>query len=1514
MRARGAFGAAALLVSALFATPLLAKKDGPDFKVHQFPEYPENLNYFENSDVIIFQHLGSNDVYRSPDAGATWERVEAVPEGKAYLLYMHEYDSERAYILTQGIQHYRTHDRGKTWEMFQTDAEVSMFRADVLQFHAEIPDRIIFNGMDCQGIFCEEVAMYTTDGFRTAAKFLRGNTAGCWWAKSSRQFSTTDESKDKNRVLCIVRDSWSPFKEDQRLVLSDNFFDAKDPSGKIQEQEPNLDTDRPVQGIVNIAIVKKFLLVATTSLNTDEMALFVTDDTLKWHRAMFPTDHRLDQNAYTVLESTDYSIQIDVMNTRPSNPMGVMLTSNSNGTYFTRNIEHTNRNKRGHVDFEKVAGIQGIFLLNEVENWEDVEKHSDAKKKIVTKITFDDGRTFEDVSADGKSLHLHSVTELRNVGRVFSSPAPGLVMGNGNTGDSLKEFDHANLYISDDAGKTWIKGPEGPHKYEFGDQGSILVAVRDTKKPEVSEIKYSLDHGQNWLTAALPNDIKIKPIILTTTQDSTSLKFILVGEAREGEVRDPFFVITIDFDGLHEDTCKKSDLEDWFARVDGDGKPTCLMGHTQKFQRRKKNAECFMKAEHKDLVKETEDCECTDLDFECDYNFVKADGKCVTKVPIVPPEEACKDGKPDDTFLGPSGYRLIPGNTCKRKSGPQKDDKVERKCSEATTPGAPASGEIDLKQHVFNGDWSELEKHYLERGDSSNADDETILVRLKRSSRAGPISITQDHGKTWDEIKDLPADDIVWIIPHHYFKDMVFFITKKEKVHYTSDRGQTFRSFKAPTPPYLDGGKSPLAFHPDNKNMLIWIGEKCEHNQCHLEASISQDRGDHWKTMIFDAVKCEFTGSHAYKQYHNRDVDQILCIERREDKKDELQLVVSNDFFKDDKKVVVENTRDFATMAEFIVTARENKEKKTLEALTSLDGIVYAEAHYPYNFKVSDQHAYTVLDSSTHAVNLLVVTELDKSKAYGSIMKSNSNGTSYVLSIAGVNCNEDYYVDFEKMQGLEGVALVNIVANRDVKSEPKVLQTKITHNDGAEWAYLPPPKVDLDGKSFCTSSRAAQNQGDEKCALHIHGYTERSDARNLYSSKGAVGLMFGWGNVGSSLGSIKDADTFMTRDAGITWTQVQKGKWKWSLGDQGSIIVLVQTHEAKAKTNFVYYSIDEGVKWEKKEFSEEEVEVTDISTMRSGGSRNFLIYGKKGSEIFTVNLDFTGLSDRECKFDENDGDKSDYYLWSPKHPLQQNDCLFGHQSQYLRKKLDRKCYNSFKMDHLYNKQNCTCTRQDYECDYNYELDNFGSCRLVEGLQPLSHEQWCKENPNAVEYWEPTGYRRVPLTTCQGGQEFDKLSVSHPCPNHEDEYERAHAGPSGFVLFLAITLPFAAAGAVGWWVWRNWSGTFGQIRLGEQPSAGGLGGLLDSDAPWVRIPVIAISAAVAVVGAIPLVVAAAWRAASGLFGGGGRGGWSRLGGGSRRFTTRDSFARGRGDYAVVDDDEGELLGEDSDEEV
>jgi hypothetical protein len=67
---------------------------------------------------------------------------------------------------------------------------------------------------------------------------------------------------------------------------------------------------------------------------------------------------------------------------------------------------------------------------------------------------------------------------------------------------------------------------------------------------------------------------------------------------------------------------------------------------------------------------------------------------------------------------------------------------------------------------------------------------------------------------------------------------------------------------------------------------------------------------------------------------------------------------------------------------------------------------------------------------------------------------------------------------------------------------------------------------------------------------------------------------------------------------------------------------------------------------------------------------------------------------------------------------------------------------------------------------------------------------------------------------------------------------------------------------------------------------------------------ALAGLVAVAQALPLLAASLWRSVSSLIGRGA----------SRRFTTRDSFARGRGDYAIVDEDEGELLGDESDEEV
>lgn len=159
--------------------------------------------------------------------------------------------------------------------------------------------------------------------------------------------------------------------------------------------------------------------------------------------------------------------------------------------------------------------------------------------------------------------------------------------------------------------------------------------------------------------------------------------------------------------------------------------------------------------------------------------------------------------------------------------------------------------------------------------------------------------------------------------------------------------------------------------------------------------------------------------------------------------------------------------------------------------------------------------------------------------------------------------------------------------------------------------------------------------------------------------------------------------------------------------------------------------------------------------------------------------------------------------------------------------------------------------------------------------------------------------------------MDKTTESFSCPGKEKQFEKAHA-VSGVAIFFAIVIPIGMAAAAGWWVFRNWSGKFGQIRLGDG------GSTFDSESPIIKYPVIAIAAAAAVITALPLIASSIWRSASSVFerfSGSGGPSYSWLGNGTpRRFTTRDSFARGRGDYAVADEDEGELLGDDSDEEV
>lgn len=1262
-----------VLVILLFLCSVLhAKKDSPRVTKTKFDNAPSNLFYFDDTDTLLVQDRDAGDVYRSTDGGESWDPVDGIEDGQAWDLWQHPYDNKVAYILGLKHTHWVTRDQGESWMRFELEATPTLFRPP-LSFHAGDSNKVLLHGQNCKGWECREETYYTTNGFETIDT-LREDTRGCIFAHSTPLFTTSEDDSDDDRILCVVQGRYSPWPKDNRLVVSDNYFE--------DETEPYLEDDRTVQGVISMAVVKKYLVAAAKAENTDELALYVSDDAKTWHRAVFPSDHKLEEDAYTILESTNYSIQVDVMTTKATSAMGVLFTSNSNGTYFSRNIEHTNRNFQGLVDFEKVQGIQGIVLVNVVDNWKEVEQTHLGTKKVQSKISFDDGRTFQALTVGKKELHLHSVTDLSNSGRVFSSPAPGLVMGIGNTGGYLKTYEEGDLYVSDDAGLTWRKALDKAQKYEFGDQGSVLVSIFD--EGPTSKISYSINHGKDWDSADLGEKVRAK--LLTTTPDSTSLKFVLVGTVGGGSSTE-YYIFSLDFEGLHERKCKDKDFEKWFARLDEDGKPDCLMGHKQYYRRRKADADCFVDEEFKDPQPQFESCTCTADDFECDYNFVRsADRKeCIRIGKMVVPKGKCKSA--GDTYMGSSGFRLIPGNDCIRKGGINLDEEIERPCTD--TVKAPVSGKVTHEVTNFRAS-SFREYYYLERTETSTGDDETVIMRTDEHE----IFITHDHGKTWDQI--LKNKDITSIYPHQYFNDVVFFLTGTETVHYSTNRGDSIHTFDAPEEPNQDRLQV-IGFHPDYKDWLLWTGAvdcgRFDSSDCHSVAYVTQDRGDNWRTMLRYVRKCEFIKREGRgesetlvycEQYHDEQLDGAL------------QLLSSDNWFAE-STVHFNDIIDFATMSEFIIVAAKGADQKSLKVDASVDGKTFADALFPPNFNVPVQKAYTVLDSSTHSVFLHVTVNSLEEYEYGTIIKSNSNGTSYVLSLNGVNRNTPGYVDFEKMQGLEGVALVNIVDNlaEAEKGQAKKLKTMITHNDGAEWALLQAPEEGAEGRKYDCNPRDTS-----KCSLHLHGYTERKDPRDTFSSPSAVGLMIGVGNVGEYLGRKQEGDTFITRDGGIEWHAVKKGSYMWEYGDQGSIIVIV---EESTPTDMVFYSRDEGLNWQEYKFSGSKMLIEDITTVPSDNSRNFLLWGKdadgRNGDMVTVNLDFTGLTNQQCVLnEENPNDENgDYYLWEPKHPLQDSNCLFGHVAQYHRKKLDADCFNGRQIQHLHSiAKNCSCTRQDFE--------------------------------------------------------------------------------------------------------------------------------------------------------------------------------------------------------------------------
>lgn len=1199
-----------------------------------------------------------------------------------------------------------------------------------------------------------------------------------------------------DRILCIAAPASSPLIGDpvMRLYYSDDYF-------RTPAKPVTFDLGRDARDFLGLGAQSSFLVAAlkAQSKGLDHAhrptVLYISLDGATWTRARFP--HSVGpESGYTVLALHEKSLVVDVFQELSTGEKtGSIYTSSSDGTTFVQTLNHTYQNKYGIVDYEHLSNIQGVMMAN-------VLAEPGVSKKQASRISWDEGSTWGPIRLDLSnapgvkcnvkepeqcSLHLHSVTKMHNTGRVFSSLAPGFVMGVGNAGNRLEPYQKSSTWLSTDAGRTWKALSTSPHKYEFGDQGSVLVLAPDDGP--TSHLKYSWDFGESWSELPLGATVQVK--FLTTVPDNTAQKFLLMGTVDKKQAVGGKTVasIFVDFATVGKRACGDNDLEKWYVNPpSGD---SCILGHKQWYRRRKPDADCVVGHKFTDPVGHEDACSCRKSDYECDFGFVRSErGECVPSgdASLVPPG-ACQPGAAKDYFMASSGYRLIAGNTC--KGGIKLDEPKKTLCKDVPAP-PPQIGvsRTELPAPIADALWMP---------DSPN-----VLLLLQDNA----IHWSQNEGATWELVEgpEKTNNGFLRMIANPYERKRAYLVSSGTWVKYTVDGGNSWGLFRAPLVPNTIGVPI-LDFHPDHPNWLIWTGMKdCDtaSSACHAEAHLSTDHGSRWTMLDTYVQTCSFLRDTKLHVAEKTIVCEVFA--RSEGRQTRpapgnmLKVVHGEDLY-NKKSTIFEDALAFATFDEFMVVAQFARETMDLRLMVSLNGEHWAQTRFPPGMTL-DHSAYTALDSSTGAIFLHVTTEAGPGREMGSLVKSNWNGTYFTMSIDNVNRNRLGYVDFEKMVDLNGIAVVNTVTNPSeaLVSGQKHLGTRITHNDGARWEPLQAPAKDSGGQAYPCQ--------DDKCSLHLHGYSERDEPGVLYSSPSAKGQMVGVGNVGTKLLPYAESDTFFTRDAGFTWSEVRKGAHRWEFGDHGSIIVLVNDEEP---TDRIVYTLDEGMHWHEHVFGAP-LKVQHILTGPYDRRRRFVLLGAQpyaSAHTTAVHLDFSPLQQRQCK--HASGAADDFETWSPSEKREEK-CLFGQQRYYWRRKMRADCYvgeqplEGTKDGSMTN--TCECTRDDFECEYNHVRNEAGNCVLVEGTEPLVNDPAGQcATPGGDGYWyERTAYRKVPMSKCEGGQRLDR-GEGHSCG--------ASLSGHGLFWWLSILVLPLLCGAVLAYYWTH-SQRVRRIHLPEGP--------------------------------------------------------------------------------------------------
>ena len=367
-----------------------------------------------------------------------------------------------------------------------------------------------------------------------------------------------------------------------------------------------------------------------------------------------------------------------------------VYTSDSRNTLFALSLPAATVGELGadisRVRFDTGAGDatipEGVLLVNRA-----LHPESQSQPQVVTVITHNRGGEWAPIPAPRKdaegaptdcilpqcSLHLHGSNSWYEEGFTgfYSHPsAPGYAIATGNMGAHLEtESGLVNTYLTRDGGQTWEETLKGPHVYEYGDHGGIIVAAKHYMAGPADHLQWSAGASAGgrtqWHKVALPQPMHVKNI--RVEGDFAARRFVAHGVIVGDDYELKGAVVLVDFEAkLDDDTlkrCSAADYEEWHL-------DRCMLGAKVTMTRRRPSAICYNGKEWEHSPPTVEPCACSSSDYECDYGAVRgADGACVNaisagSVQACPAIDEKRYARNMDTLL-----RYIGGDRCDMKGG-----------------------------------------------------------------------------------------------------------------------------------------------------------------------------------------------------------------------------------------------------------------------------------------------------------------------------------------------------------------------------------------------------------------------------------------------------------------------------------------------------------------------------------------------------------------------------------------------------------------------------------------------------------------------------------------------------------------------------------------------------------------------------------------------------------------------------------------------------------------------------